>query len=239
MSSSVSFIAAVGADLRSARHAIELLSNSLQISVIDEIVVVYAERAGQAHALPPLPRRLKVKGIELMMLCESEDGDLTQYSMMQNIIRQRLRAHHRVHLCVANDESMVPAHALLIGARCLRPDDGLWLLEVSDRFVWPRWRLRSLPIHPIDASHTNNHARHSEFLNQRLSARERMVVQHLVQGRLSNREIGARMNISEHRVEKILSEQIYPQLRIFLGRAQVNRQDLVAEFTGLFDSDRR
>jgi hypothetical protein len=235
MNSSVSYIVIVGSDLHLAQHAVDLLCRTLKIESIEEIVVVYVERGGQVHELPPLADGVRVRSIELMMLRESEDGDASYYGLMQQIIVQRVRANHRVHLCVAGDELAVPVAALLVGSRCLRDKDGMWLLNGHAHAGRGGWQLRSLPLRPIELLRTNSYERRCEFLENSLTPREREIVQHLVQSRLSNREIGARIGISERRVEKTLSESIYPQLRRFLGREQVSRQDLVAEFAMVFD----
>ncbi|MCX6019189.1 MAG: CRISPR-associated ring nuclease [Chloroflexi bacterium] len=171
-----------------------------------------------------------------------QDAD-AMFAIIRRVLFHRKRLGREVHLCVAGGRKGLLACTMVVANMHLRSPDALWLTYSDEKYLrsgalHPQHdgdaRLLQMPLYHFLEDDEKSRSRLRDFLDNSLTSRERDLVEVLVRNRLTNREAALRLGISEKRVEKHLSEGVYPALRRFLGRGQVGRQDLMAEFAAYF-----
>ena len=170
-----------------------------------------------------------------------QDAD-SVFTAIRGLVRAEKRAARRVHLNAAGGRKGMTLYAMAAAQMHFDDDDCLWLLASSDTFqasrdLHPRTpddaRLIPIPVYRHLSRTSSELQRKRDFL-LRLSDRERRIVEGIAHQRHTARQIAAALGIAEKTVENHIYDGIFPELREFLRRDDVSRQDIVAEFAAYF-----
>lgn len=171
-----------------------------------------------------------------------EDADAV-FTTLRRAVREQKRAGRLIHLNAAGGRKGMTLYAMAAAQMHFDAEDRLWLLASSEAFqasraLHPRSaddaRLIPIPVYRFADRTRSEFERKRAFLNQRLTGRERQIVEGIARHRWTARQIADALDLSEKTVENRIYEDIFPELRAFLGREDVSRQDIVAEFAPYF-----